>query len=80
MYNTVDVFVWKNTEIVRQMNRNPLIIQVYSEVEPRRNLIQLQMDTVSFVPAGTSPMQELCPEVSVEGRVAARKVSGTDGY
>jgi len=62
------------------MSRNHLIIQVYSEVEPRRNLNKLQMDTVSFVTAGTSPMQESCSEVAVEGRIAARKVSGTDEY
>ena len=72
--------MWKNTEIVRQMNSNHLIIQVYSEVEPRKILNQLQMDTVPFVLAGTSPMQELCSEVAVEGRIADRNVSGTDGY
>ena len=72
MYYTIHVFVWKNTEIVRKMNFNHLIIRVYSGVERRRNLIQLQMDTVSFVPAGTSPMQELCSEVVVGVSLLAR--------
>jgi hypothetical protein len=71
---------WKNTEIVRQMNRIHWIIQVYSEEERRRKFNQLQMDAVSFVPACTSPMQESCSEVAVEGCFSACKVSGTDEY
>jgi hypothetical protein len=57
---SVHVFVWTNTEIVRQMNRNHLIIQIV-EVEPITNGRSFICSRMYFAYA------RLCFEMAVEG-------------